>query len=339
MGEEITEKVFIIAEAGINHNGNIEIAKKLIDVAIDAKVDAIKFQTFVTEKVISKNAPKAEYQLQTTDFNESQFDMAKRLELTQREFKELFDYCRSRGIAFLSTPFDFESIDFLVSLGLKTLKVPSGEITNLPYLRKIGKLNKKIIMSSGMADLSEIKDAIDILVKSGTKKENISVLHCNTEYPTPFVDVNLLAMITIRDAFGVTVGYSDHSLGIEVPIAAVALGAKIIEKHITLDKCMLGPDHRASLNPAELIAMVRAIRNIEKALGDGVKKPSRSEIKNRPIARRSIVARRDIKKGEYFTETNLAAKRPGIGISPMEWGNVIGKKAKRDFIEDELVEL
>lgn len=330
-------RTFIIAESGVNHNGDVGIAKEMVDVAAKAGADAVKFQTFKAEKMISKFAPKAEYQRKTTDENESQFEMVKKLELDQCAHKELIAYCRQKGIIFLSTPFDLESIDLLNELGLKILKIPSGEITNLPYLRKIGSLKKKLILSTGMADLQEIGNALKILTGAGTPKENITVLHCNTEYPTPMEDVNLRAMLTIRDTFDVKVGYSDHTLGIEVPIAAVALGASVIEKHFTLDANMKGPDHKASLEPAGLRTMVEAIRNIEKMLGDGVKKPSPSELKNRPIARKSIVAARDITKGEIFTEENIAVKRPGIGISPMEWDKILGEVAERDFKEDEPV--
>jgi N,N'-diacetyllegionaminate synthase len=332
-------KIFIIAEAGVNHNGNIEIAKKMIEVAKQCGADAVKFQTFKTEEVISKHAPKAEYQKLNTGETKSQLEMVKKLELSFEDFIELKEYCDKVGIMFLSTPFDFQSIEFLHSLGLEIFKIPSGEITNLPYLEKIGKLRKKIILSTGMADLGEIEDALDILISNGTERENITLLHCNTEYPTPYEDVNLLAMITIREAFKVKVGYSDHTLGIEVPIAAAALGASIIEKHFTLDKNMEGPDHRASLEPYELKAMIDAIRNIEKALGNGIKKPSKSEIKNRDIVRKSIVAKRNIRKGEIFTEDNITVKRPGIGISPMRWNEVLGKNAIKDFKEDDIIEI
>jgi N,N'-diacetyllegionaminate synthase len=332
-------KIFIIAEAGVNHNGNIEIAKKMIEVARECGADAIKFQTFKTEEVISKHAPKAEYQKLNTGENKSQLEMVKKLELSFEDFVELKEYCDKVGIMFLSTPFDFQSIEFLHSLGLEIFKIPSGEITNLPYLEKIGKLRKKIILSTGMADLGEIEDALDILISNGTERENITLLHSNTEYPTPYEDVNLLAMITIKEAFKVKVGYSDHTLGIEVPIAAAALGASIIEKHFTLDKNMEGPDHRASLEPYELKAMIDAIRNIEKALGNGIKKPSKSEIKNRDIVRKSIVARRNIRKGEIFTEDNITVKRPGTGISPMRWYEVLGKNAIKDFKEDDIIEI
>jgi len=335
----IENKTFIIAEAGVNHNGNIEIAKKMIEVAKECGADAIKFQTFKAEKVISRYAPKAEYQKQTTGETDSQLEMVKKLELSFDDFIVLKEYCDKLNIMFLSTPFDFESIDFLNDLGLEIFKIPSGEITNLPYLEKIGKLGKKVILSTGMADLGEIEDALDILISCGTKKENITVLHCNTEYPTPYEDVNLLAMLTIKEAFKVKVGYSDHTLGIEVPIAAVALGASVIEKHFTLDKNMEGPDHKASLEPHELKAMIDAIVNIEKALGNGIKKPSKSELKNKDIARKSIVAKREIKKGEIFTEDNITVKRPGTGISPMRWYEVLGKVAPKDYKEDELIEI
>ncbi|RBQ30139.1 N-acetylneuraminate synthase [Aliarcobacter vitoriensis] len=331
------KKVFIIAEAGVNHNGSIELAKKLIDVAVDSGVDAVKFQTFKSENLVSKNAQKADYQKQTTDKEESQFEMIKKLELDVNTHKELISYCKNKNIMFLSTPFDHDSIDLLSDLGLEIFKIPSGEITNLPYLRHLGKLNKKVILSTGMADIGEIEDAMDILINSGTKKENIIVLHANTEYPTPMEDVNLKAMFTIGNTFDVPFGYSDHTLGIEVPTAAVALGATVIEKHFTLDKTMEGPDHKASLEPDELKAMVKAIRNIEKALGNSVKKPSASETKNKPIARKSIVAKTDIKKGEILSENNLAIKRPGNGINPMRWDEILGTVATKDYKEDELI--
>ena len=333
------DKVFIIAEAGVNHNGNVEIAKKLIDIAIGVGANAVKFQTFKAEKVISKFAQKAEYQYKTTDKNETQLEMVKRLELDVDAHKELIHYCKENGIIFLSTPFDLESIELLNKLGAEIIKIPSGEITNLPYLRKVGSLKKDIIISAGMADLEEIGKALDILLESGTSKDNITVLHCNSEYPTPFEDVNLTAMLTIRDTFRVKIGYSDHTPGIEVPIAAVALGATVIEKHFTLNKDMDGPDHKASLGPDELKSMVTAIRNIEKSLGDGIKRPSPSELKNRPLVRKSIIASMDIKEGDMLTENNITVKRPGIGINPMEWDNVIGRKAIHDFKEDELIEI
>ena len=333
------DKVFIIAEAGVNHNGNVEIAKKLIDIAIGVGANAVKFQTFKAEKVISKFAQKAEYQYKITDKNETQLEMVKRLELDVDAHKELIHYCKKKGLMFLSTPFDIESIGLLNELEVEILKIPSGEITNLPYLRKIGSLNRNIIISTGMADLEEIGKALDILLESGTSKDNITVLHCNSEYPTPFEDVNLTAMLTIRDTFRVNIGYSDHTPGIEIPIAAVALGATVIEKHFTLNKDMDGPDHKASLGPDELKSMVTAIRNIEKSLGDGIKRPSPSELKNRPLVRKSIIAGMDIKEGDMLTENNITVKRPGIGINPMEWDNVIGRKAIHDFKEDELIEI
>lgn len=330
-------KVFIIAEAGVNHNGSLELAYKLVDAAVEAGADAVKFQTFKANNIISKFAPKAEYQKKTTDENESQLEMVKKLELDMNAHKKLMSRCEEKNMTFLSSPFDLESIELLDKLRLKIFKIPSGEITNLPYLKKIGSLGKKILMSTGMADLEEIENALNILTKAGTPKENITVLHCNTEYPAPFKDVNLLAMLAIRDKFKVDVGYSDHTLGIEVPIAAVALGATVIEKHLTLDRNMEGPDHRASLEPDELKAMVKAIRNIERALGNGIKKPSPSELKNKAIARKSIVAAKDIKRGDIFTEDNITTKRPGTGINPMEWNNIIGKVSKRDFKADELI--
>ena len=336
----MNHKTFIIAEAGVNHNGSPELAKKMIDVAVDVGADAIKFQTFKAEQVISRNAKKAAYQIQTTDAAESQLDMIRRLELDSSTHKRLFQYCKVKKIQFLSSPFDLESIGLLTSLGLTILKIPSGEITNLPYLRKIGALKKEIILSTGMADLGEIEDALNVLMEAGTARADITILHCNTEYPTPFQDVNLRAMLTIKAAFpGIQVGYSDHTPGIEAPIAAVAMGSTVIEKHFTLDKNMKGPDHRTSLEPDELKAMVHAIRNIEKALGNGIKNPSPSELKNELIARKSIVAARNIRKGELFTEENLTVKRPGTGISPMRWDEVIGKKASRNFNADELINL
>ncbi|BAK70337.1 N-acetylneuraminate synthase [Aliarcobacter butzleri] len=330
-------KVFIIAEAGVNHNGSIDLAKKLIDVASESGVDAVKFQTFKAENLVSKNAQKADYQKQTTDKNESQFDMIKKLELDVDTHKELMAYCKSKNIMFLSTPFDHDSIDLLSDLGLEIFKIPSGEITNLPYLRHIGRLNKKVILSTGMADIGEIEDALDVLIAAGTKKENITVLHANTMYPTSMEDVNLKAMMTIGNTFDVAFGYSDHTLGIEVDIAAVAMGACCIEKHFTLDKTMEGPDHKASLEPDELKAMVKAIRNIELALGSCVKKPSKSEIPNIQIARKSIVAKMDIKKGEILSENNLAIKRPGNGINPMRWDEIVGSISTKDYKEDELI--
>ncbi|NEO35164.1 MAG: N-acetylneuraminate synthase [Moorea sp. SIOASIH] len=332
-------RTLIIAEAGVNHNGDMATARKLIGVAADAGVDLVKFQTFKADCLVTTQAKKAEYQNHTTDSNESQHSMIRRLELTREMHQELIAHCQVRGISFFSTGFDLESIDLLVELGLDRFKIPSGEITNLPYLQHIGHYGKPIIMSTGMANLGEIEAALDILEQAGTGRDQITVLHCNTEYPTPIKDVNLRAMVTIREALGVAVGYSDHTLGIEVPIAAVALGATVIEKHFTLDRSLPGPDHRGSLEPEELKAMVTAIRNIEQALGDGRKGPSPSEAKNKPIARKSIVAAGAIKAGEVLTASNLAVKRPGIGISPMRWDEVLGRKAIRDFESDELIEL
>jgi N,N'-diacetyllegionaminate synthase len=331
------KQVFIIAEAGVNHNGSLELAKELIDVAVRSGVDAVKFQTFRADKLVSKTAQKAAYQQQTTDASESQYTMIKKLELDITAHHELIAYCKSKNILFLSTPFDHDSIDLLNDLGMNIFKVPSGEITNLPYLRHIGSFRKEVILSTGMADMGEIEDALDVLITSGTSKENITVLHATTEYPCPIDDVNLRAMQTITKAFGTKAGYSDHTNGIEVPIAAVAMGATVIEKHFTLDKNMEGPDHKASLEPDELIAMVKAIRNIEKALGTGIKKPSPSEAKNMSITRKSIVAAQPIRQGEIFTESNLTVKRPGNGISPMRWDEIVGTVATKDYQEDELI--
>ena len=331
------KKVFIIAEAGVNHNGSIETAKRLIDEASKSGADAVKFQSFKASSLVTRNAKKAEYQVDNTGNNEKQYEMIKRLELDYDKHQELMDYADSKNIMFLSSPFDLESIDLLHELGLEIFKIPSGEMTNVPYLRKVAKLNKKVILSTGMAIMGEIEYALNILKENGS--EDISVLHCNTEYPTPMKDVNLKAMNTIKEGFKVPIGYSDHTLGIEVPIAAVAMGATIIEKHFTLDKTMEGPDHRASLEPAELTAMVSAIRNIELALGDGLKKPSDSEKKNMNIARKSIVAKTPIKKGEMFTEDNLDIKRPGDGVSPMFWDKMVGTRANKDFNQDELIEI
>lgn len=331
-------KTFIIAEAGVNHNGSLEMAFQLIDVAVAAGADAVKFQTFKAEKVIAVNAPKASYQKETTGSDKSQLEMVKKLELDEAAHTMLHQHCQHKGIQFLSTPFDLESIDLLERLGLEIFKIPSGEITNLPYLRKLGALKKRLILSTGMANLGEIEAALDVLTESGTPLGNITVLHCNTEYPTPFEDVNLRAMLTIQNAFpGIAVGYSDHTIGIDVPIAAVALGAAVLEKHFTLDRNLPGPDHKASLEPDELKAMVQAIRNIEKALGTGIKKPSPSELKNKPIARKSIVAAFPIKKGETFTDMNITVKRPGIGITPMCWDEILGQVAQKDYEKDEMI--
>ena len=331
--------VLIIAEAGVNHNGSIDIAKKMIDIAVNADVDLVKFQTFKVEMLVTKTAEKAYYQKNHTQKNETQFEMIKKLELDRADHIELLNYCKQKNIQFLSSPFDHESIDLLAELNIPFYKIPSGEITNLPYLRHIGSMGKPIVMSTGMATLEEVRAAIEVLMEATVKKDDITILHCNTEYPTPMADVNLQAMLTIQKELGVKVGYSDHTLGIEVPIAAVALGARIIEKHFTLDRTMSGPDHAASLEPDELQAMVAAIRNIEKAMGDGVKTPSLSEIKNIPIARKSIMAKKSINKGERFTENNLTVKRPGTGISPMEWDAVKEKISKKVFVVDEQITL
>jgi len=328
--------VYIIAEAGVNHNGNFELACKLVDAAKDAGVDCIKFQTFKSKNLVSHNAQKAEYQKDTTGEG-SQVEMLKKLELTCDEFLALKKYCDKAGICFLSTPFDFDSIDFLNSIDMPFWKIPSGEITNYPYLVALAKTGKPVVMSTGMSEMAEITAAINILKNNGTK--DIKLLHCNTEYPTPYKDVNLYAMQTMRDYFGLEVGYSDHTKGIEVPVAAVALGATVIEKHFTLDHNMEGPDHKASLEPDELKAMVLSIRHIEQALGNGDKTPSPSEKKNITVARKSIVAKTDIKEGDFLSENNITVKRPGTGISPMRWLEVIGTKAVRDFEEDELIEL
>jgi N,N'-diacetyllegionaminate synthase len=330
--------VYIIAEAGVNHNGDINIAEKMIDVASASGADAIKFQTFKAEHLASKNSTKAEYQKNTTDGSESQLEMLRKLELDKNAHEKLVKYCWRKKICFLSTPFDLYSIDLLVALGLQTLKIPSGEITNLPYLRKISGLKKKIILSTGMAIMEEIAAAINVLLAGGTLPRDLSVLHCNTEYPTPFEDANLTAMQTIQKAFPeVSVGYSDHTPGFEASIAAVALGAEVIEKHFTLDKNMKGPDHKASLEPLELQKMISAIRNVEKALGDGVKKPSPSEMKNRSVARKSIVATMAIREGDLLTESNVTTKRPGTGISPMRWDEIVGTRAIKDYQPDDLI--
>lgn len=332
-------KCYIIAEAGVNHDGSMNQAKKLIDEAAKAGADAVKFQTFLADNLVCKNAPKAEYQRQTMGRKESHYEMLKRLQLDLGAHRGLMAHCQKLGIEFLSTPFDLTSIDFLSNLGLDTFKIGSGEITNLPYLRKIGVLKKRIIISTGMSDLGEIEDALDSLQSVGTKLDQITVLHCNTEYPTPMADVNLRAMITIQCAFpSVNTGYSDHTLGLEIPIAAVAMGATVIEKHLTLDRNLPGPDHKASLEPHDFKKMVKAIRNVEQALGNGIKKPSRSEKKNLTVARKSIVASHDIPKDGIFNNENLTTKRPGTGVSPMEWDRIIGKKANRDYRADELID-
>jgi N,N'-diacetyllegionaminate synthase len=332
-------KVIIIAEAGVNHNGSLEMAKRLADVAKEAGADYVKFQTGIPRLLISKFAVMADYQKKNVGSEESQLEMIEKISLTFDDFTELKSYCNEIGIKFLSTPFDMPSVDFLSGFGMDYFKIPSGEVTNLPYLRKIAQLGIPVIMSTGMCELKEIEDALKVLTDNGLSLESISLLHCNTEYPTPMQDVNLRAMNTLKERFGVKVGYSDHTEGIEVPIAAVAMGAEIIEKHFTLDKTLSGPDHIASLEPHELKAMVDAIRNIEIALGSDEKIVTISERKNIAIARKSIVAAKDIKAGEQFTEENLTVKRPGTGISPMRWDEVIGLTAKRDFLEDQLIEI
>lgn len=325
----------VIAEAGVNHNGDVELAKKMIEKAKWAGADYVKFQTFQPEKLVSRYAGKADYQRETTGSQESQLDMLKRLALNEQDFQGLMDYCRKLGIGFLSTPFDLDSIEFLEQLEMDFWKLPSGEVTNLPYLERIGRTGKPIVMSTGMCTLKEVGQALEVLNRSGAGP--VTLLHCNTQYPTPMEDVNLKGMLTLKQRFSLSVGYSDHTLGIEVPIGAAALGAQILEKHFTLDKKMEGPDHRASLEPEELKAMISAVRNIERALGDGIKKPTSSEKGNRAVARKSIVAKRSIQKGEIFTEENVTVKRPGSGISPMRWYEVLGKQAERDFITDELI--
>ncbi len=328
----------IIAEAGVNHNGNMDIAKRLIDAAADAGVDYVKFQTFKTENLVSFNAPTAEYQKAATQ-ETSQYAMLKRLELNEQQHIELIEYCNKKGVKFLSTAFDMDSIDLLESLNLDLWKIPSGEITNYPYLARIAATGKPIIMSTGMCDTSDINNALDALIENGATKESITLLHCNTQYPTPYEDVNLLAMNTIKSDYGLATGYSDHTQGIEIPVAAVALGACVIEKHFTLDRNMEGPDHKASLEPAELKKMVEAIRIVEQALGSASKTVSPSEAQNKSIARKSIVAKRNIHKGETLTEDNITVKRPGNGISPMKWREVIGTPATRDFAPDEPIEM
>jgi len=334
--------VTIIAEAGVNHNGSIDIARQLVDKAVEAGVDIIKFQTFKSEKLVSRSARQAEYQKRNIGKNsdDSQLNMLKKLELSEQDHLELMAYCKQKGIKFFSTAFDMDSIEYLHSLNIALWKIPSGEVTNYPYLKQIASYNEKTILSTGMCELEDVRAAVNALYKNGLSKENLTLLHCNTEYPTPFEDVNLKAMEALRKEFGVEVGYSDHTKGIEVPIAAVALGASIIEKHFTLDRNMEGPDHKASLEPYELKSMVSAIRNIEKAIsGDGIKHISNSEQKNIAIARKSIVAARDIKEGELLTEENLTVKRPGTGISPMRWEELIGTKAVRDFLEEDFIEV
>ena len=325
-------RVFIIAEAGVNHNGSVTLAKEMIDIAVSAGCDAVKFQTFKSENVVTKHAAMAAYQKENLSTEQTQLEMIKALELSYGDFIKLKNYCTDRRILFLSTPFDLDSIDFLASLDMPILKVPSGEITNLPYLKKINSYGKRVILSTGMSDLDEIQVAINTLTSC-----EISLLHCTTEYPCPYEEVNLNALKTMKKKFNLMVGYSDHTEGIEISVAAVAMGASIIEKHFTLDKNMPGPDHKASLEPDELKALVKAIRNVEAALGDGIKIPTPSESKNKNIARKSIVAKRYIKKGEIFTEENLTTKRPGNGLSPMQWDKIIGSVAQKDYVEDEML--
>jgi N,N'-diacetyllegionaminate synthase len=330
-------KTYVIAEAGVNHNGNLEEAYKLVDVGAKAGVDAVKFQSFKAENLVSKFAEKAGYQKETTGVDETQFAMLKKLELQEEEYRLLFDYCRKQGTTFLSSPFDLESADYLLELGMGIFKIPSGEITNLPYLRKIGGFGKKVILSTGMSVLGEIEEALAILIEAGTDRKDITLLHCSSEYPTPIQNVNLSAMLTLRDAFHLPVGYSDHTLGIEIPVAATALGAVVIEKHFTLDKNQAGPDHRASLEPSELKQMVTAIRNIEQAMGTGIKQLSITEKKNILTGRKSLVAKTDLHKGDVFNADNVAIKRPGTGLSPMKWDELMGRKASQNFKKDELL--
>jgi N,N'-diacetyllegionaminate synthase len=332
-------KTLIIAEAGVNHNGDINLAKKLIDIAANAGADLVKFQTFSSDRLVTFGAAKAEYQILATDNNESQQEMLRKLELSESMHHELIAHCASQNIGFLSTGFDIESIDMLVGLGQELFKVPSGEITNLPYLRHIGKLKKDVILSTGMSNMKEIEAAINAFEESGTHRSKVTVLHCTTAYPAPMSDVNLRAMQSIRNAFDVAVGYSDHTLGIEIPIAAVALGATVIEKHFTTDRSQPGPDHKASLEPSELKSMIDGIRAVELALGDGNKRLMPSEIDNLKVIRQSIVARTQISKGEIFSVANLTTKRSGDGVSPMLWDHVVGKVAGKNYIADELIEL
>jgi len=333
-------RTLIIAEAGVNHNGDIVTAKKLIDVAADAGVDYVKFQTFKANKIVTKQAKRADYQNENTKNLDTQYEMLKKLELNEDSHHLLIKYCNHKGIKFLSTGFDLDSLEFLHKIGIRLAKIPSGEITNYPYLKKVAQLFSEVVLSTGMSDMDDINKALAILLKFGVKKENIIILHCNTEYPTPMSDVNLKAMLHIQTELDVKIGYSDHTLGIEVPIAAVALGAIVIEKHFTLDRNLPGPDHRASLEPNELKSMVKSIRNIEKALsGSEIKEPSKSELKNKQIIRKSIVAIRPIAKGETFNDNNIGTKRPGTGISPMKWESVIGQLSKDNFEQDELISL
>ena len=331
--------VLVIAEAGVNHNGDLALAKQLIDVAADAGADLVKFQTFSAKRLATQQAKKADYQTLITGSAETQYQMLSCLELSENMHHKLVDYCARRNIEFFSTGFDVESVDFLINLGINHFKIPSGEITNMPYLRHIGQFGKPVIISTGISTMGEIEAAINVLVEGGTTRSLITLLHCTSEYPVPMTEVNLRAMQTMQMAFGVDVGYSDHTVGIEVSIAAVALGATVIEKHFTLDRNMPGPDHKASLEPDELKSMVSAIRNIEIALGNGIKRPMQSELRNKSVVRKSIVASRVIKSGEVLSAKNITVKRPGTGISPMSWDAVIGRKAIRDFAIDDLIEL
>lgn len=331
-------KTLIIAEAGVNHNGDINLAKKLVEVAFHAGADVIKFQTFKADRLATLSAEKAEYQILSTRKEESQYEMLRSLELTNDMHTEIITYCKKLGIKFMSTGFDIESVKYLDNLGGEIIKIPSGEITNKPYLKFIGSLGKKIIMSTGMSDSNEIASAIDVLINSGMSRSDLTVLHCTTQYPAPINEVNLMAMKSIHKEFNVDVGYSDHTAGIEIALAAVALGAKIIEKHFTLDKNLPGPDHQASLDPNELVSMVKAIRNIDKAMGDGRKGIAPSELKNRSIVRKSIVASKEIEKGQLFEENNITVKRPGTGLSPMLWDEIIGKPASKKYKKDEPIE-
>ncbi len=330
------DKTIIIAEAGVNHNGDLALAKQMIDIAENAGADYVKFQTFIAEDLASSTAKKASYQIENTKNEDSQYSMLKQLELPYESHFELIEYCRTKNVKFLSTAFELKSIDFLKDK-IDFFKIPSGEITNLPYLEKVAKLGLPVVMSTGMANMQEVKDAYSVLTNNGINKDDLTILHCNTEYPTPMEDVNLLAMNSIARELGVKIGYSDHTLGIEIPIAAVAMGASVIEKHFTIDRTMTGPDHAASLEPEELKEMISSIRNIESALGNGVKTPSKSEEKNIPIARKSIIAREDINKGDILTESNLIVKRPGNGINPMKWNEIIGSKATKNYKKDDLI--
>jgi N,N'-diacetyllegionaminate synthase len=332
-------KTIIIAEAGVNHNGDLSLARKLIDAAAEAGADLVKFQTFNADRLVTREAEKAAYQKACTEPGEGQYAMLKALELSRDMHQALIAHCEERGVGFFSTAFDCESVDLLADLGAQRFKVPSGEITNLPYLRHVGRYGKPVILSTGMSILEEVAAALRVLEKAGTPKDRITLLHCTSEYPTPMTHVNLRAMITMRDAFGVAVGYSDHTRGIEVAIAAVALGATVIEKHFTLDRSLPGPDHQASLEPHELATLVRAIRNIEQAMGDGLKRPTKEELANAAAARKSVVAACPIRAGEVFSRANLTVKRPATGLSPMRWDEIIGRKAPRDFHTDEAVQL